>query len=74
MKVKFLKKRYQERWENAYLTIKSVTASGTLSGSQTLAYRVMYLETKVNEQIRCLTVSNKEKENCICQNVQNLSY
>ena len=27
----FLKKKYQEKLENAYLTVKNVTASGALS-------------------------------------------
>ena len=35
MGVKFLKKKYQEKWENAYLTIKGSPASGALSGPQT---------------------------------------
>ena len=34
----------------------------------------MFQRTKVNEKTRPLIVSDKEKENCICQNVQNLSY
>ena len=45
-------------------------ASGALSGPQTPAYRVMFQQTKVNEKTRPLIVSDKEKENCICQNVQ----
>ena len=28
MEVNFLKKKYQEKWENAYLTVKSSPASG----------------------------------------------
>ena len=43
-----MKKKYQEKWENAYLTVKSAT--------------VMYLQTKVNEQIKILIVSDKETE------------
>ena len=35
MEVNFLKKKYQEKWENAYLTGKISTASGALSGPQT---------------------------------------
>ena len=35
MEVKFLKKKYQEKWENAYLTVKGSLASGSLSGLQT---------------------------------------
>ena len=35
MEVNFLKKKYQEKWENAYLTVKIATASGALSGPQT---------------------------------------
>ena len=35
MEVNFLKKKYQEKWENAYLTVKSSPTSGALSGSQT---------------------------------------
>ena len=35
MEVKFLKKKYQEKRENAYLTVKDSPASGTLSGPQT---------------------------------------
>ena len=46
-----MKKKYQENWENAYLTVKSVTASGALSEPRPPAYRVMYLQTKVTEQI-----------------------
>ena len=38
------------------------------------AYRVMFQQTKVNETTKPLIVSEKERENCICQNVQNLSY
>ena len=34
----------------------------------------MFQQTKVNEKTRPLIVSYKERENCICQNVQNLSY
>ena len=34
----------------------------------------MFQQTKVNEQTRPLIASDKEKENCICQNVQNLSF
>ena len=34
----------------------------------------MFQQTKVNEKTRPLLVSDKERENCICQNVQNLSY
>ena len=34
-KLNCLKKRYQEKWENAYLTAKSETASGALSGPHT---------------------------------------
>ena len=75
MQVKFLKKKYQEKWENAHLTIKNVTASGgPKCDPRPQAYRVMFLQTKVNEQIRPLIVSDKEMENYICQNVQNLSY
>ena len=33
MEVKFLKKKYQEKWENAYLTVKGSAASGALSGT-----------------------------------------
>ena len=43
MEVKFLKKKYQEKWENAYLTVK---------GSP--VYKVMYLQTKPNEEIKTL--------------------
>ena len=34
-KLNLLKKKYQEKWENAYLTAKSATASGDLSRPQT---------------------------------------
>ena len=34
----------------------------------------MYLQTKVNEQIVPLIVSDNEKENFICQNVQSVQY
>ena len=35
MEVKFLKKKYKEKWENAYLTVQGSPASGVLSGPQT---------------------------------------
>ena len=35
MQVNFLEEKYQEKWENAYLTVKNATASVALSGSQT---------------------------------------
>ena len=35
MEVNFLKKKYQEKWKNAYLTVKSSPASGVQSGPQT---------------------------------------
>ena len=35
MEVNFFKKKYQEKWEYAYLTVKSSPASGALSGPQT---------------------------------------
>ena len=54
MEVKFLKKKYQEKWENEYLTIKGSLASGALSGPQMPAYKVMYLQTKPNEEIKTL--------------------
>ena len=34
MEVKFLKKKYQEKWENAYLTVKGFLASGAHLGLQ----------------------------------------
>ena len=34
-KINFLEEKYQEKWENAYLTVTSATASGALSGPQT---------------------------------------
>ena len=43
-------------------------------GPRPPAYRVMYLQTNLNEQIRPFIVSDKEKENYICSNGQNLSY
>ena len=33
--VNSLEEKYQEKWENAYLTAESATTSGALSGSQT---------------------------------------
>ena len=35
MEVKFLKKKYQEKWKNAYLTVKGSRASEALSRPQT---------------------------------------
>ena len=35
MQVNFLEEKYQENWENVYLTVKIATASGALSRSQT---------------------------------------
>ena len=54
--------------------IESATASQALSRAQTPAYLLIYLQTKRNEQIRPLMFSDKEKENCIYQNDQNLLY
>ena len=31
----FLEEKYQEKWENAFLTVKNATASEALSGPQT---------------------------------------
>ena len=36
MLVNFLEEKYQEKWENAHLMAKSATASGALSGPQTI--------------------------------------
>ena len=52
-----------EKWENAYLSAKSATASGAP------AYRVLYLKTKPNEQIGPLSFSD-----VFVKNGQNLSY
>ena len=50
MEVKFLKKKYQEKWENAYLTVKGSPASGALSRPQTPS-----LQSNVsNEEIKTL--------------------
>ena len=54
MEVNFLKKKYQEKWENAYLTVKIATASGALSRAPDPWLRVMYLQTKPNEEIKTL--------------------
>ena len=54
MEVNFLKKKYQEKWENAYLTVKIATASGALSRTPDPQLRVMYLQTKPNEEIKTL--------------------
>ena len=35
MYIKNFEKKYQEKWENAYLTVKNARASGAQSGSQT---------------------------------------
>ena len=42
-KLNVLKKKYEEKWENAYLTVKYAIASWALSGTQSPAYRLMYL-------------------------------
>ena len=47
---------------------------GPSAGPRPPAYGVLFQQTKVNEKTRPLIVSDKERENCICQNVQNLSY
>ena len=62
MEVKFSKKKYQEKWENAYLTVKGSPASGALSGPQTLAYKVMYLQTKPNKEIKTLDFLMKKSK------------
>ena len=74
LRMSFLK--CEQTISHSWYRNKSVTASGALSGPQTssLAYRVMFQQTKVHEKTRPLIVSDKERENCICQNVQNLSY
>ena len=55
-----LEQKYQEKGENAYLTVKSSTAS-----PRPPAYRVMYLQTKPDE-LKPLIFSDKENRNCIC--------
>ena len=62
LSVNFLEEKYQEKWENAYLTVKSATAS------EAPAYRVMYLQAKPTKQLNPLLISDKENGNCICQN------
>ena len=47
---------------------------GPAQGPRPLAYGVLYLQTKPNEQIKPFIFSDKEKENCIILNGQNLSY
>ena len=49
MQVNFLEEKYQEKWENAYLTVKSATASRAISKSQTPGLW-SNLQTKPNEQ------------------------
>ena len=52
-------------WEDAYLTAKRETASGTLNGPQTLGLQTNVSQTKSNEQIRPLIFSAKQKVSCI---------
>ena len=55
MQVQIFEEKYQEKWENAYLTFKNATASGALgalSGPQTPAYKLMCLQSKPKEQIK----------------------
>ena len=56
MEVKFLKKKYQEKWENAYLIVKSFSAFGALS----FAYKVIYLQTKPNEETKTLDIKTPD--------------
>ena len=51
MQVNFLKKKYQEKLENAYLTVKSATASGALSGSRTPALQTNVSPSKPKNQV-----------------------
>ena len=60
--------------ECIYLTAKSTTASGALSGPRPPADGVLYLQTKPNEQIRLFIFSDREKENYFILNGHNLSY
>ena len=69
-----MKKRYQEKWENAYLTVKSVTGSGALSRPQTPGLQSNVSANKSTWKKQDPWLSHQERENCICQNVQNLSY
>ena len=41
MQVNFSDEQYQKKWENAYLIVKSATASEALTWLHTPAYRVM---------------------------------
>ena len=61
MEVNFLKKKYQEKWENAYFTVKSSSASGALAGPRPPAYIVMHLQTKPNEEIKTFDFSQMKK-------------
>ena len=62
MEVTFLKKKYQEKWENAYLTVKSSPASGALSGPpRPPAYRAIHLQSKPNEENKDLWFSQMKK-------------
>ena len=60
MEVKFLKKKYQEKWENAYLTVKGSPAFGALSRPQTPSLKVMYLQTKPNEDPRIFHIKKSK--------------
>ena len=53
-----MEEKYQEKWENAFLTVKNATASGALSRPS--AYRVMYLQTKPNKQLKPMIFSDKK--------------
>ena len=53
MEVKFLKKKYQEKWENVYMTVKGSPASGALSGSKTPSLQ-SNVSAKPNEEIKTL--------------------
>ena len=56
-KFKFLKKKYQEKWENAYLTVKNATASQALSRPQTPSLQTNVSTNQTKEEIRHLILS-----------------
>ena len=49
------------------LQLKVQQLLGSYVGPRPPAYRVFYLQTKPNEEIRPLIFSHQEKEKCICQ-------
>ena len=73
-KLNIWKKSTRKSWRMHIWQLKMQQILGPSAVPRPPAYREMYLQTKLNEQLKLFISWDKETRNCICQNGQNLSY